>query len=257
MTKKFRLTIHHDDAYQESPDSNDEFWTLHSFSTSHRSFKDPDIVLACTECRDSRDQYQHTNVPQENDGDFKYADWAEEFRSENPEDLHEYQPPEGFLLSYFEHGSCRWGLAGSMSGMPDFQWDGVRVAGFLEIHPEVGGIDGDRTWYDSKTQDEKEEMASSFLEEYTDWANGEIYGYVLESLDPRECDQGYEHDNPEDLDSCWGFIGFDYFQEAVSEATRNVGATAENTEVVDEAYGMADYGDFFQPEPEPEKGVTA
>ena len=33
------------------------------------------------------------------------------------------------LLSYFEHGQCRWGVAGTMSGMADFRWDGVGFAG--------------------------------------------------------------------------------------------------------------------------------
>lgn len=32
-------------------------------------------------------------------------------------------------LSYFEHGLCKWGVAGSMSNMPDFCWDGVGYAG--------------------------------------------------------------------------------------------------------------------------------
>ncbi len=32
-------------------------------------------------------------------------------------------------LSYFEHGLCKWGVAGTMSNMPDFCWDGVGYAG--------------------------------------------------------------------------------------------------------------------------------
>lgn len=35
-------------------------------------------------------------------------------------------------LSYFEHGQCQWGVAGTMSSMPDFQWDGVSFAGIWE-----------------------------------------------------------------------------------------------------------------------------
>lgn len=36
---------------------------------------------------------------------------------------------DAVLLSYFEHGLCRWGVAGTMSNMPDFRWDGTRFAG--------------------------------------------------------------------------------------------------------------------------------
>jgi len=49
------------------------------------------------------------------------------------------------MLSYFEHGLCRWGVAGTLSGMPDFQWDGVKYAGIwvpddeckIHIHTEA------------------------------------------------------------------------------------------------------------------------
>lgn len=250
---EFRLTIFHDDSPHDPPGSGDEFLTLYSFSTSHRSFKHPDQVFACRECGDTRDNYQHTDVIQVNDGDLKYGDWAAEFRADNPEDLHTYQGPEGWVLSYFEHGNCRWGRAGTMSGMPDFRWDGVAVAGFLEVH-----IDEDNwEWWEGKTEDERNEIADSFLTEYTEWCNGEIYGYSLERINPRVCDLGFTHEYPEDLDSCFGFIGFDWFQEEVSAATHSMGATKENTEVVDKAYGMAEYGDFFQvPETAATEGDT-
>ena len=32
--------------------------------------------------------------------------------------------PDCVLLSYFEHGLCRWGVRGTMAAMPDFRWDG-------------------------------------------------------------------------------------------------------------------------------------
>lgn len=44
--------------------------------------------------------------------------------------------PYHIPLSYFEHGQCRWGVAGSMSSMPDFQWDGTLFAGFWEADKE-------------------------------------------------------------------------------------------------------------------------
>jgi hypothetical protein len=244
-TPTFRLTIHHDDYPHDAPGSEDDFWTFHSFNSSHTSFTDPDTALSCVHCGGKRDEYNHTDVPQENNGDFLYADWAEEYRRDNPEDLHEYKGPEGFPLSYFEHGNCRWGLEGSMSSTPDFRWDGVRFAGFLEVSPDADGA-GNREWWDGMTQPEREKVAESFLEEYTAWCNGEIYGYVLEELSPEVCNLGFTHEHaPTNEDSCWGFIGFDYFQEEVRAATTAMGATEDNTEVVDKAYGMADYGSFF------------
>lgn len=240
---KFRLTIHHDDGVNDAPDEYEgSLFTLRSFNTRHTHYKDPEIVLACEECGESANNWRHPEATFTNEGDFLYADWAEIDRADNPEELHPYQGLVGFPLSYFEHGNCRWGLAGTMEGMPDFRWDGVSFAGFLEINLD----DDNREWWEEKTPEEQREIARGFLEEFTSWANGEIYGYVLESLDPRKCDQGNVHDNPEEIDSCWGFIGFDYFAEEVSRVTELEGATAENTEIVDKAYGMTDYGDFFQ-----------
>ncbi|MDP2620283.1 MAG: hypothetical protein Q8P46_08910 [Hyphomicrobiales bacterium] len=48
--------------------------------------------------------------------------------------------------------------------------------------------------------------AQGVAETYTDWANGECYGYVL-------CDgEGCE------LDSCWGFLGLDHVREQSASA---------------------------------------
>ena len=47
----------------------------------------------------------------------------------------------------------------------------------------------------------------SVLETYSQWCNGECYGYIIETLEG------------EALGSCWGFIGYDYaLQEARSQA---------------------------------------
>lgn len=44
------------------------------------------------------------------------------------------------------------------------------------------------------------------LDEYSAWRNGEVYGYVIKD------DEGNE------LDSCWGFYGWEYCEEAAKEA---------------------------------------
>lgn len=53
---------------------------------------------------------------------------------------------------------------------------------------------------------EPEQTARLMCEEYTSWANGDCWGYVLEDEDG------------EQLDSCWGFIGTDAAEEAMKEA---------------------------------------
>lgn len=56
-------------------------------------------------------------------------------RTKTRDDYSEHNPYH-VPLSYFEHGSCIWGVAGSMEGMPDFRWDGTSFAGFWEADQE-------------------------------------------------------------------------------------------------------------------------
>jgi hypothetical protein len=52
------------------------------------------------------------------------------------------------------------------------------------------------------------EQANSLLESYTQWANGDCWGYVVKVGEQEE--------------SCWGFIGEDAVREAAQEAARRL-----------------------------------
>jgi hypothetical protein len=61
-----------------------------------------------------------------------------------------------------------------------------------------------------------EEYAARVAADYTSWANGECYGYVLHDASGAECD------------SCWGFIGIDdALQEAEAAASYQATKVAE------------------------------
>ena len=155
--------------------------------------------------------------------------------------LDDFADMEGYWLSHYEHGTRHWSIAGTVH-YPDMQWDGVERAGFLEVTVS----DDEREWWDGRPEADRLEAAKATIAEYTSWINGEVYGYILETLNV--CDLGYDHPGDEVEDSCFGFIGWDWFEQAVQETTKSYGATAENTEVVDKAYGAAGYGTFFTPE---------
>lgn len=57
-----------------------------------------------------------------------------------------------------------------------------------------------------ETDSKRFEYAQAVAEEYTKWANGECYGYVIKDEDGVA------------LDSCFGFIGYDAVKEAADEA---------------------------------------
>lgn len=95
-----------------------------------------------------------------------------------------------FPVYKYEHGLVRYGL-GTSSG-----WDsgtvGVIFASKKKIYQEfkVKRI----------TKEIRNKVVKLFegeLETYTDYANGEVYGYIVESFDGTE------------IDSCYGFYNFD------------------------------------------------
>lgn len=232
MGKQFTLRIEYD-PYSENPLSREydegSVFTLHSFSTRHTNFSNPDVLLAC--------QYE---FPEGHEDEGFTCDAMPTAHAPGRIEDHAWDGPEGFLLSYFEHGSCKWGVAGTMSGMPDFRWDGVEFAGFLEITLD----DDSRDWWNGLTDDEKEKSAEAACEVYTDWCNGSVYGYVLESMG--ECNMGYSHADERVDDSCWGYYGDDII-EAVKELVSAYNLTPENTEITGEAEGAL-WKDVFKVE---------
>lgn len=100
-----------------------------------------------------------------------------------------------FHLSYFEHGLCKWSLCGEG---PQCRWDTVAIAGLLIWI-------GKPTDIGAKTYKDRAADARNFLEEYTDWCNGNCYWFTLQAAgQPRH--------------SCGGFIGMDQLTEAINEA---------------------------------------
>jgi hypothetical protein len=100
-----------------------------------------------------------------------------------------------FWLSYYEHGLCRWSLRGEG---PQCRWDSVDIAGLLIWTGKPSDMG-------AKTYEDRARDARHFLEEYTDWCNGNCYWFSLE-------------DDQKLLDSCGGFIGMEQLTEAINEA---------------------------------------
>jgi hypothetical protein len=119
-----------------------------------------------------------------------------------------------FLLSYFEHGLCRWSLSGEG---PQCPWDSVHFAGVLYWEGE---------------EKPTEEQARSFIETYTEWCNGSVYGYTIE-------DEEGEID-----DSCFGFYGndLDYMFEELSYGIRPF----DKVRFVGDASHLSDYHQIKQ-----------
>jgi hypothetical protein len=113
--------------------------------------------------------------------------------------------PDAVPLSYYEHGLCLWSVAGELPAMCRCPFDSVGIAGFwlpdaetLESAKHYGGFT--RRMFMRK-------RARQACEAYTQWCNGEVYGYEVERL--TNCGH-CGHEQAEHVDSCWGFFGLDY-----------------------------------------------
>ena len=138
-------------------------------------------------------------------------------------------------LSYFEHGNSIWGVKGTMSSMPDFNWDGVDFAGVwipddeciktVDIY-EKEAIEKGKEF----NRNEKfKEMASQACKTYTSYCNGEVYGFRLELFrlqidsdgEPIEEKGNYDHLDELFEDSCWGFYdddGMEYMKDTINDS---------------------------------------
>ena len=103
-----------------------------------------------------------------------------------------------FWLSYYEQGLCAWFLRGEG---PQCRWDSVYVAGILIWTGKPSDLG-------AKTYEDRMQDARNFLEEYTDWCNGNCYWFSLEGPQVQ-------------LDSCGGFIGTAQLSEAINEAVED------------------------------------
>jgi hypothetical protein len=124
------------------------------------------------------------------------------------------EDPDIVPLSYYEHGQSAWFVADSETPAGvEFQWDGVRFAGIW--------VPGDDIKEEMKELDHKErnarmrERAKGACSAYTDYINGNVYGYTIDAYPVRRSDDNEVYDREEDYrfqdtlfeDSCWGFFG--------------------------------------------------
>jgi len=152
----------------ESPCEYDGQWKLYSFNSRHINFKHPDNFIKS----------------------------VNEFGEIVPVNIglaRKLAVGTAFFLSYFEHGNCVWSLKGHG---PQCRWDTTQIAGILvwEHSPDDMG---------AKSYKDREKDAEAFLQEYTNWCNGQCFCYCIRD------------EKGEAIDFCGGYIGHDYLLECM------------------------------------------
>ncbi len=116
---------------------------------------------------------------------------------------------DAVLLSYFEHGTCKWFVAdGAIPAGVEFQWDGVRHAGFWEPNADI--LEEMKALKGTKRAEAMKQRATEACEAFTAWASGEVYEVRIYEV--KTCDMGHEHD--ELIDSCSGFYSIEEAMES-------------------------------------------
>ncbi len=101
----------------------------------------------------------------------------------------------------YEHGSVAYNTTGFSC-----PWDSGRV-GLIVCTRETMIEEWGKKRATKAVREKARKYMAGEVETYSQWANGDVYGYVVE-------DKEGNH-----LDSCWGFYGIDYCrEEALSQA---------------------------------------
>lgn len=212
----YQLHIDHDFGAGNPLEDWDGMGTIYSLNHRHRNYIDLDKALnmlgKIPQCR-------RCGSDQLVDGPRKLGHqmyWCEYCGTWSVEAKLHYPDHDCVPLSYFEHGLCTWGVAGSLSHYPDFRWDGAEFAGVWE--PDEECVD-DLDLHGAPGTNERVmrawELAQSSCEVYTKWCNGEVYFYRLEVFDAEGESLGE--------DSCAGFYGWEEVEGAINDALASMG----------------------------------
>jgi hypothetical protein len=126
--------------------------------------------------------------------------------------------PDAVPLSYYEHGLCLWSVAGELPAAARCQWDSVSFAGVWL--PDAETLESAKPYGGRTRQLFMRKRARQACEAYTQWCNGDVYGFNVERVTTcPHCGK----ESAESLDSCWGFFGMD---TCLSEAQAAVAAVA-------------------------------
>lgn len=112
--------------------------------------------------------------------------------------------PDAVPLSYYEHGLCLWRVAGELPASATCPFDSVAFAGLWL--PDAETLASARFYGGRTRRHFMRKHAREACDVYTQWCNGEVYGFEIEHLTAcAAC--GEEQAEP--VESVWGFYGLE------------------------------------------------
>lgn len=125
-----------------------------------------------------------------------------------------------YVVNKYDHGNVHYSVGGSKT-YPDERWDvshGCAIfipCDYIQTEfRKMKRVDGIDAAYEHFIAD-----SNKVLDNYSDWCNGEVYGYSVLTFD--------KEGNELDCDECWGFIGSDYAKEEKQSVMKHIVLTEQ------------------------------
>lgn len=155
---------------------------------------------------------QDCSSPRENDNQGTIATWHRRYQlgdeqpSDDPQEFIKGLPKGTIVLPVYmyEHGGIA--LSTGRGGQFSDPWDSGQL-GVIYCTPATIRENQLCKRITRKVRENVIKGLQAEIEEYSSYLGGECYGYVIETIDG-------DH-----VDSCWGFIGYEWVQQAAHEAT--------------------------------------
>jgi hypothetical protein len=128
--------------------------------------------------------------------------------------------PDAVPLSYFEHGLCRWSVAGELPAGCRCPFDSVPFAGLWL--PDAATLASARNYGGRTRRHFLRKRARQACDAYTLWCNGDVYGYEIRRVTACPC---CDEERSQTVDSCWGFYGV---EACLAEARAAIAAGHRN-----------------------------
>lgn len=230
LPRYVKVHVDHDDS-PEDPLNYDMSWTLEQFNNNLSRYVDPEKYRDLHRLHFAGD----TRKTLEDKAKAHRAAWEAEHANDEDYDADDYEADAeydvdewtlamldkleaglAYWVDRFEHGNCVWSLSGQG---PQCRWDNSPCAGFMYWDHKPEEI-GDASLPPDARKAALEKDAECTLEVYTQWCNGDCYGYQIADAITGE-----------DLDSCWGFFGDDIWR-GVKEGLPDFACVVEVTSKV-------------------------
>lgn len=153
--------------------------------------------------------------------------WDKETRTWNEDQIEDlsrdefekYLDKEGYLwlrVYKYEHGGVAYNTTGFSC-----KWDSGQV-GYIIVSKKTVRKEYGIKRITQKWNDKILDYLKGEIEMYSDWANGDVYGYRISKLSEDNPIQDAQSTNLlyedfAEIESCWGFFGFEYFKKEVTE----------------------------------------